>query len=58
MKGLTPKKTEKTRDIQGFYNFESQSHYKTNTKIKPRARTSMNFTKTLDANETSLDEDL
>ena len=55
-KGPTSKKTEKTREIQGFYNFQSQSHYKTNAKIKPRARISMNFIKTLDANETSLDE--
>ena len=58
MKGLTPKKTEKTRDIQGFTTSKAKVTTGPMQKSNPRARTSMNFTKTLDTNETSLDEDL
>ena len=57
MKGPTPKKTEKTREIQGFTTSKAKVTTGPMQKSNPRARTSMNFTKTLDTNETSLDED-
>ena len=57
MKGPTPKKTEKTREIQGFTTSKAKVTTGPMKKSNPRARTSMNFTKTLDTNETSLDED-
>ena len=58
MKGPTPKKTENTRDIQGFTTSKAKVTTGPIQKSNPRARTSMNFTKTLDIDETSLDEDL
>ena len=58
MKGPTPKKTEKTKEIQGFTTSKAKVTTGPMQKSNPRARTSMNFTKTLDTNETSLDEDL
>lgn len=57
MKGLTPKKTEKTREIEGFTTSQAKFTTGPMQKSNPRARNSMNFTKTLDTNETSLDED-
>ena len=57
MKGPSPKKTEKTREIQGFTTSKAKVTIGPMQKSNPKARTSMNFTKTLDTNETSLDED-
>ena len=56
--GPTPKKTDKTREIQGFTTSKVKVTTRPMQKSNPKARTSMNFTKTLDANETSSSEDL
>ena len=57
MTGPTPKKTDKTRDIQG----STTSKVKVTTgpmqNSNPKAKTSMNFTKTFDTNGTSSGED-
>ena len=58
MTGPTSKKTDKTREIQGFTTSKVKVTTGPMQKSNPKARTSMNFTKTLDANETSSGEDL
>ena len=58
MTGPTPKNTDKTREIQGFTTSKVKVTTGLMQKSSPGARTSMNFTKTLDANETSSSEDL
>ena len=58
MIGPNPKKNDKTREIQGFTTSKVKVTTGPMQKSNPRARTSMNFTKTLDANETSSGEDI
>jgi len=58
MIGPTPKNTDKTREIRRFTTSKVKVTTRPMQKSNPRARTSMNFTKTLDANETSSGEDL
>ena len=58
MKGPTPKKTAKTRDIQGFTTSKAKVTTGPMQKSNPKVRTSTNSTKTLDTDETSSDEDL
>ena len=58
MTGPTPKKTDKTREIQGSTTSKVKVTTRPMQKSNHRARISMNFTKTLDANETSSGEDL
>ena len=58
MIGPTPKKTEKTREIQGFTTSKAKVTTGPMQKSNPKARTSTNSTKTLDTDETSSDEDL
>ena len=55
--GPTPKKTYKTREIQGFTTSKVKITTGPMQKSNPKAETSMNFTKTFDTNGTSLGED-